>query len=144
MSGAIPASVWRLSKPGFKLWLGTSLVVQWLRHCTPQAGDSGSIPGEGTRSYMLQIKCGWISTCGVLPSDWVGLKYNSPSLKFLPTLAVFFSSICLQIEDLKVPLWETLEAASSVERLQIPVILLSQLCFLCTQASYWASQVAQW
>ena len=29
----------------------TSLVVQWLRLCAPDAGDLGSIPGEGTGSY---------------------------------------------------------------------------------------------
>ena len=35
---------------------GTSLVVQWLRPHTPNAGDLGSIPGQGTRSHMLQLK----------------------------------------------------------------------------------------
>ena len=29
---------------------GTSMVVQWLRLCAPNAGDLGSIPGQGTRS----------------------------------------------------------------------------------------------
>ena len=28
---------------------GTSLVVQWLRLCTPNARDTGSIPGWGTK-----------------------------------------------------------------------------------------------
>ena len=32
----------------------TSLVVQWLGLCAPNAGDPGSIPGQGTRSHMLQ------------------------------------------------------------------------------------------
>ena len=32
--------------------LGTSLVVQWLRLCAPNAGDPGSTPGQGTRSHM--------------------------------------------------------------------------------------------
>ena len=27
---------------------GTSLVVQWLRLCAPNAGGTGSIPGQGT------------------------------------------------------------------------------------------------
>ena len=31
---------------------GTSLVVQWLRLHVPKAGGPGSIPGQGTRSYM--------------------------------------------------------------------------------------------
>ena len=35
---------------------GTSLVVQWLPRCTSNAGDPGSIPGQGTRSHMLQVK----------------------------------------------------------------------------------------
>ena len=34
----------------------TSLVVQWLRICAPNAGDLGSIPGQGTRSHMLPLK----------------------------------------------------------------------------------------
>ena len=33
---------------------GTSLVVQWLRLCTPSVEGPGSIPGQGTRSYILQ------------------------------------------------------------------------------------------
>ena len=28
---------------------GTSQVVQWLRLCTNDAGDMGSIPGQGTK-----------------------------------------------------------------------------------------------
>ena len=35
---------------------GTSLLVQWLRLCAPNAGDLGSIPGQGTRSHMQQLK----------------------------------------------------------------------------------------
>ena len=37
---------------------GTSLVVQLLRLWTPNAGGLGSIPGQGTRSHMLQLKLG--------------------------------------------------------------------------------------
>ena len=33
---------------------GTSLVVQWLRDCTPNAEGPGSITGQGTRSHMPQ------------------------------------------------------------------------------------------
>ena len=36
--------------------LGTSLVVQWLRLCAPNAGGPGLIPGQGTRSLMQQLK----------------------------------------------------------------------------------------
>ncbi|TEA22649.1 hypothetical protein DBR06_SOUSAS14710042, partial [Sousa chinensis] len=33
-----------------------SLVVQWLRLCAPNAGGPGAIPGQGTRSHMLQLR----------------------------------------------------------------------------------------
>ena len=36
--------------------MGTSLVVQWLRIRAPNAGGPGSIPGQGTRSRMLQLR----------------------------------------------------------------------------------------
>ena len=35
---------------------GISLVVQWLRLHAPSAEDPGSIPGQGTRSRMPQLK----------------------------------------------------------------------------------------
>ena len=35
---------------------GTTLVVQWLRLCAPSAGGPGSIPGQATRSHMLQLR----------------------------------------------------------------------------------------
>ena len=35
---------------------GTSLVVQWLRLCTPSAGASCSTPGQGTRSRIPQLR----------------------------------------------------------------------------------------
>ena len=35
---------------------GTSLVIQWLRLCALNAGDPGSIPGQGIRSHMSQLK----------------------------------------------------------------------------------------
>ena len=38
------------------LCLGTTLVVQWLRLGSPSAGARGSIPGQGTRSHMLQLR----------------------------------------------------------------------------------------
>ena len=36
--------------------LGISLVVQGLRLHAPNPGGPGSIPGQGTRSHMLQLK----------------------------------------------------------------------------------------
>ena len=37
-------------------YFGTSLVVQWLRLCTLEAGPPGSIPGQETRSHMPQLR----------------------------------------------------------------------------------------
>ena len=34
----------------------TSLEVQWLRLCTPNAGGPGLIPGQRTRSHMPQLR----------------------------------------------------------------------------------------
>ena len=34
----------------------TSLVIQWLMFCPPNAGGLGWIPGQKTRSHMLQLK----------------------------------------------------------------------------------------
>ena len=44
-----------------KTWLfkkreGTALVIQWLRLHAPNAEGPGSIPGQGTRSHMPQLK----------------------------------------------------------------------------------------
>ncbi|TEA42091.1 hypothetical protein DBR06_SOUSAS37310005, partial [Sousa chinensis] len=33
-----------------------SLVVQCLRLCTPNAGGPGSIPNQGTRSHLPQLR----------------------------------------------------------------------------------------
>ena len=35
---------------------GPSLVVHWLRLRTPDAEGPGLIPGQGTRSHMLQLR----------------------------------------------------------------------------------------
>ena len=35
---------------------GTSLAIQWLRLCTPNAQGPGSIPRQGTRSHMPQLR----------------------------------------------------------------------------------------
>ena len=37
---------------------GTSLLAQWLRLWAPNAGGPGSIPGQGTRSPILQLRPG--------------------------------------------------------------------------------------
>ena len=38
------------------LWPGTALVAQWIRLCAPNAGGLGLIPGQRTRSYLLQLR----------------------------------------------------------------------------------------
>ena len=35
---------------------GTPLLNQWLRTCSSNAGGSSSIPGQGTRSHMPQLR----------------------------------------------------------------------------------------
>ena len=42
--------------PDLKSHRGTSLVVQWLRLHAPNARSLGSIPGQGTRSHMPQLR----------------------------------------------------------------------------------------
>ena len=42
----------------FRVGLGTSLVVQALRLCTPNAGGSGPIPGQVTGSHTPQLEDG--------------------------------------------------------------------------------------
>ena len=42
---------WKSNQNDFR---GISLVVQWLRLHTPNAGGPGSVPGWGTRSHMPQ------------------------------------------------------------------------------------------
>ena len=37
---------------------GTCLVAQWLTLYAPNAGGQGSIPGQGTRPWMLQLRPG--------------------------------------------------------------------------------------
>ena len=45
-------SVWAAHKN----LLGTFLMVQWLRLCPSNAGGPGSIPSQGTRSHMSQLR----------------------------------------------------------------------------------------
>ena len=52
--------MWDLIKPLALILIcpreGTSLVVRWLRLRVASAGDPGSIPGQGTRPHMPQLK----------------------------------------------------------------------------------------
>ena len=47
-------------------WLGTSLVVQWLKLCTPNAGSPGLISGQETRSQIPQLRV-------LMPPGWRGM-----------------------------------------------------------------------
>ena len=45
------------AEPGHQKYnMGTSLVIQWLRLCAPDAGGLGLIPGQGTRSHIPQLR----------------------------------------------------------------------------------------
>ena len=57
----------------------TSLVVQWLRLCTLNAGGLGSIPGQGTRSHILQV-----SVCLGFPSSSAGKKFTCNAGGLIP------------------------------------------------------------
>ena len=46
----------KTKKAAYKANFGTSLVVQWLKLCTPNVRGLGSIPGQGIRSHMLQLR----------------------------------------------------------------------------------------
>ena len=41
---------------------GTSLVVHWLRLCASYGGGPGLIPGQGTRSRLLQLRILHVAT----------------------------------------------------------------------------------
>ena len=57
LSDLIPKAVTPFPKsPTNDLGPGTSLVVQWLTPHAPKAGGPGSIPDQGTRSHMLQLR----------------------------------------------------------------------------------------
>ena len=43
---------------------GTSLVVEWLRLHAPNSGSPGSIPGQGTKPRMPQLKAWHATTKG--------------------------------------------------------------------------------
>ena len=60
--GNVPCKMWDTPKNDLLLlWNqnvteGTSLLVQWLRLLIPNARGLGSIPGQGTRSHILQLR----------------------------------------------------------------------------------------
>ena len=50
----VPSVKWLGHQKQYMLW--TSLVVQWLRVCTPNSGGLSVIPGEGTRPHMPELR----------------------------------------------------------------------------------------
>ena len=77
------------------IWTGTSLAVQWLKPHVPNAGGPGLTLGQGTRTYMPQLKAHWkwkvfFSQSCPTPCDpmdskgfprqeyWSGLPFPSP------------------------------------------------------------------
>ena len=67
--------------------LRTSLVVQWLRLCAPRVGNLGSIPSQGTRSHMLQLRPWHSQIRKKIPSYVLGHLYN-------PDISFSFRIIC--------------------------------------------------
>ena len=70
-------SVSKQQTSSFPKWKGrTFQVAQWLRLCLPNAGGLGSIPGQGTRSCMLQLKT-WCNHLSIYFFNWQLHKIQS-------------------------------------------------------------------
>ena len=65
---------------------GTSMVVQWLRLCPPNAGGPGSICGQGTRSHTLQLKTSHATT-----------KVEDCVPQLRPGAAKYFNYLCIYL-----------------------------------------------
>ena len=55
----------------------SSLVVQWLRLCTPNAGGPGLIPAQGTRSCLPQLKILYTTKTSAQPKNNLKKKINA-------------------------------------------------------------------
>ena len=75
--------------------MGISLVVQWLRLSSLNAGSTGLIPGQGTRSHMLQ----WRSKILCAATKILSSQIN----KYPPTPKLISSTFFLLV-DLHIPL----------------------------------------
>ena len=69
----------KLKKKKRRRSYGTFLVVQWLRLCASNAGDPGSISGQGTRSHMLQLRQGTAKSINIKKRR----SYNRLQLKYI-------------------------------------------------------------
>ena len=72
--------------------MGISLVVQWLRLLTPNAGGPGSIPGQGTRFHMPQLRSG--------AAKYINKYFKKQAIIFFCT-AKFEKRKSLSVQDLK-------------------------------------------
>ena len=82
----------------FPLWIpkgiknqhGTSLVVQWLRLCTPNAGHVGSIPGWGTKIPRASWHCQ-----KMINMARTHLRWSPPNWVLFHVPLLYFSMSCL-------------------------------------------------
>ena len=77
---------------------GTSLVVQWLRLCTASVEGPGSIPGQGTRSYILQRR---VRMPQLRISDVINKRPRMLQLKNLHASTKIKDPVCLNQD----PVW---------------------------------------
>ena len=76
------------------------LTVQWLRFCAPNAGSPGSVPSQGTRFRMLQLRLGIAKKKKKPPRN----KTNTWVLpKSYTNLMLMEMSKCLSREESTVP-----------------------------------------
>ena len=73
----------------------SSLVVQWLRLCAPNAGGPGSIPAQGTRFCLPQLKIPHTTNTSAQPKNNLKKKKmpREGGIYFIPTLKTFFSTL---------------------------------------------------
>lgn len=126
-----------LGLPQKYLPIGTSLVVRWLSLCAPNAGSPGSIPGQGTRSHILQLRPSAVKKNIYLPIYLVGVKWawkcilmsNPPPhpTLILPASKPPFEKQWLCTKVLPPGKQEVLSSAGSVVPRQLRVFLENQV-----------------
>jgi len=84
--------------------LGTSLVVLWLRLHISNAGGLNSTPGQGTRSYMAQLKPGTTTTKKAVYTEAAMLE--KPLQKTTQRLRYPGSPSCPSLNSLFIKNWQ--------------------------------------
>ena len=76
--------------------LGTPLVVQWLKLCSPNAGDAGSVPGQGTTipHAATKTQCSQINKS--ILKKWKKKKKQQPTAACWEELSVPSTHICVE------------------------------------------------